>query len=435
MHNVILSARVTLLFTDGCAKAEGNALTVTGATTAALLISLATNYRLSPELFFTECPKLEERDPMPLVKEILDKAKAYSIEELYERHLKDYRSLFDTADIFLSDGKEDHRPTNERLKAYEEGQSDTGLEELYFRYGRYLLICSSRKGCLPPNLQGIWAGTDGTPWGSGYWHNINIQMNYWPAFRTGLASLFVSYADYFKAFLPKAREYAYAYVRSIHPRAAEKDKCGYLLSTGAYAYSIEPFTPTGHSGPGTMGLTTKLFWEYYDYTQDETLLRETVYPVLLDTVRLYTKSVVLTDGLYLASHSASPEQTDFMTYPAGKPWNPYYHLTVGCAFDSQMIYESGKDFLKAEAVLGLHSAEGETVKAQLPFYDPVVIGASGQIKEFREETFYGEYGEYRHRHISQLVGLVPGSSVNKATPATGFVPGRKPETATVPTPF
>ena len=143
---------------------------------------------------------------------------------------------------------------------------------MYLQYGRYLLIASSRKGSLPAHLQGGWSQYEYAPWSGGYWHNINVQMNYWPVFSTNLAELFEAYADYNAAYRKKANLLAADYIRKNNPEALAEpvEENGWTIGTGANAFSIS--APGGHSGPGTGGFTTKLFWDYYDFTRDKEVL-------------------------------------------------------------------------------------------------------------------------------------------------------------------
>ena len=130
-------------------------------------------------------------------------------------------------------------------------------------------------------------------------------------------------------------------------------------------------------------------------------------------IRFLARSVRDYDGDYLASFSASPEQMLNGRYIG----NGVYYVTVGCAFDQQMIYENGKDTLKSAEILGEADATTALLTQQIGKVDPIQIGWSGQIKEYREENYYGEIGEYDHRHISQLVALMPGTLITHDTPA------------------
>lgn len=392
--------------TDGNVSSQ-NGICVENATRATLYMTLGTNYELRPEVFLEEDPKkkLRDFDPGSNVFADLEKVLSLGYESVRRRHLEDYRELFGRVELDL--GGQTDMPTDQLLRKYRAGKDVPYLEALYFQFGRYLLIASSRRGTLPANLQGVWNVHEKSPWGSGYWHNINVQMNYWPAFSTNLAETFAAYADFNAAFRPKAQILAREYIRKAAPENYGDGNCGWTVGTGVYPYTIEG--PGGHSGPGTGGLTSKLFWDHYDFTRNTEILKTEVYPALQGMSAFLSKTVKrCEDGIYRAVFSASPEQVQ------GKS---YYH-TVGCAFDQQMIYENGKDYLLAAEILGkTDNPQYEKQKEQLDHYRPIRIGESGQIKEFEEERFYGEIGEYCHRHISQLIGVHPGTLVHTDTPA------------------
>ena len=419
-YQVHFAARLTVI-SDGTVEAAENTLRITGATETMFVFCGATNYVLRPEVFLEpdNQKKLIPADPLPLVEKLTADAAGQSWDILYARHEEDYRRLFDSVSLELGETDVPEKMTDELLTAYAAGKQSRYLEVLYVQYGRYLLIASSRPGCLPANLQGVWNCHDRSPWGSGYWHNINVQMNYWPAFITGLSETFEAYKAYYDAFLPMAEKFAARYIADTVPENASDipGECGWTIGTGNYAYGISG--PGGHSGPGTGGLTSKLFWEYYAFSADENILRTVAYPALLSMAKFLCKVVRDYDGLYLSVFSASPEQILSNTW--GKPVQ-YYH-TVGCAFDQQMIWENGRDLLACVDLLGEDTLPEEdravirTLREQIDRYDPVQIGWSGQIREYREERFYGEVGEFRHRHISQLMGLYPGTSIGRDTPA------------------
>ena len=130
------------------------------------------------------------------------KAVEKGYETLRKEHIADYRSFFARVNLQLTDDVP-AIPTDSLLYDCKSGKPSLYMDELLFQYGRYLLIASSRKGALPPNLQGAWSQFQVAPWTGGYWHNVNVQMNYWPAFNTNLAELFVSYVDYNELFVKR----------------------------------------------------------------------------------------------------------------------------------------------------------------------------------------------------------------------------------------
>ncbi len=420
-YNILFEGRFSIQNQGGIVTAGPDWLQVDGADRAVLLGVAATNYQMEESVFMEPDPR-KKLDGFPHPHEnavrFLRAAQAKSWETLKENHLRDYTGYFNRVTLRLGEGTEEDLPTDRRLDRYRQGVPDPGLEALYFQYGRYLLIASSRKGALPANLQGVWNQYEHSPWSAGYWHNINVQMNYWHAFTTDLPEMFESYVDYNRAFRPLARQKADEYVAKIrrdYPSETysepegEPGQNGWTIGTGAWPYTIGGPRAGGHSGPGTGGLTAKLFWDYYDFTRDKDILREIVYPVLEGMSRFLSKSVVEEDGEYLAFPSASPEQCIDGVYPN-------YYATKGCMFDQQMIYECYRDTKKAAEILEEESDLLEVIDRQIDRLSPVLIGTSGQIKEYREENDYGEIGEENHRHISQLVALMPGQTIHKDTP-------------------
>ena len=385
-------------------------INIENADSVIIIAAFGTNYQMLPRVFNEPNPSKKLAGlshPHEKITNIINEASNKSYTQLWINHSKDYQKYFSRASVDFG-GIEPNIPTDSLLAEYKRDKLNPYLEELYFQYGRYLLICSSRKGTLPANLQGIWSQYEISPWTSGYWHNINVQMNYWPAFNTNLAEMFESYADYNKAFRELASKNATTYVKTNNPSAlsAVDGENGWSIGTGASPYSIH--SPGGHSGPGTGGFTAKLFWDYYDFTRDKNILKNVAYPTIASMGKFLSKVVKPTaGGFYLANPSSSPEQK-----VDGKNYE-----TIGCAFDQQMIYENHKDVLAAANLLGYKSAFIDTLHHQLDKLDPVQIGLSGQIKEYREEKKYGDIGEYQHRHISQLVGLYPGTVINSNTPA------------------
>jgi len=409
----------------GEVSARGGEIEVKNADSAVILMAIGTNYRLESRVFTEDDPKKKLRGnahPHEMVTSLIEKASSMDYDELRRRHIEDYKKLFDRVRFDIGDEGFDI-PTDELLTRYREGENLPYLEKLYYQFGRYLLISSSREGTLPANLQGVWNCYDEAPWGSGYWHNINVQMNYWPAFVANLAETFTAYADYAEAYMDQARRQADFFIQQLFPeRMEEAGKNGWIIGTAAFPYQItntlerrrdgrEGYT-IGHSGPGTGAFTSILFWEWYEFTRDRRAL-ERAFDILKEMSHFLSKTLIETDGKLLASPSASPEQI------VGGKWSDkvvYYH-TVGCAFDQQMIYENHRDLIRAAKLLGREDDPVVRIAMeQIDKLDPVQVGISGQIKEYREEKAYGEIGQWGHRHISHLVGLYPGTLITTETP-------------------
>ena len=392
---------------------DNGTLTVSGANSAYIVITLSTNYELSSDIFTTSSAKdklsASTIDAMATAEAEFASALGYTYAELRERHIADYDNLFGRVEIDFG-AKVPSVTTDVLLNNYIAGNYDAYLEELYFQFGRYLLIASSREGSLPANLQGTWNRYNLASWGSGYWHNINVQMNYWPAFSTNLSETFTSYIDFFDAFLPQAQKYATDIISGdkYKDNLGKDGGNGWTIGVGSQAQHIST-----SSGAGNVGFTTQMFWDYYDYTRDMEILSDIVYPALKEASLYITKTFAKEpDGTYLSIWGDSPEQ-----------WvDGVWYYTKGTTYDQSFAYNNGYYTLLAAELLGIEATdEGESILAtiaeQLPYYDPIVVGYSGQVKEFREEDYYGDLGEYAHRHISQLVGLYPGNLINSTTPA------------------
>lgn len=415
-----------------CINSDGDTdgtITVSGATSAFIYVALGSDYELSSEMFTaaedakpTFDTTLEDaREKVEAeFNSVADKLVGKSFEEAYavlkNNHLNDYTELFGRVSLDLGDTEDAALMTDELLANYQSSTHSRYLEVLYYQYGRYLLIASSRPGTLVANLQGTWNRYNKAPWGSGIWHNVNVQMNYWPAFSANLAETFEAYVGYNAAYMEAAESNATKMIATYNPSSLGLDGGnGWCIGTGAFPYNV-----TEDRSAGNLGFTTQLFWEYYEYTRDRELLENIVYPILVSAARYIVKSVELdADGKYLVSHCDSPEM--FV--------NGVWYYTKGTTYAQSFAYQNNYNALLAARELGIDLSDSELLNTeelcvfkrvmdQLDKYDPILVGLSGQIKEFREEDYYCSIGdEPQHRHTSQLVGLYPGNIINSNTPA------------------
>ena len=413
-YKIKYEGQIKIVAEDGETVTHADFLELKNGTAATVIVAVGTNYTLESRVFLEKDPK-RKLEPYPhpreKVTEILEKACRKSYSELLEGHLSDYRPMISRASVDLG-GEVSELTTDKLLEAYKNGEQSVYLEELFFTYGRYLLIASSRVGTYPANLQGTWNKYTSSPWSSGYWHNINVQMNYWPAFNTNLLDCFLPYIDYYKAYRPSTEEIANEYVKAYFPEkyTEEAGGNGFIIGTGTWLYKMTgPAAPgSGHSGPGTGAFTTKLLSDYYDFSNDTEHLR-TAYEANRGMAVFLSKTLEeQEDGTLLVKYSASPEQRHGAD-------NLHYH-TKGCAFDQQMVWECYSDTVKYADMLGISDGFIEQLRVDKERLDPVQVGLSGQIKEYREEQYYGDIGEYHHRHISHLVGLYPGTLINGNKP-------------------
>jgi len=403
-------------------------ITVTGADSAYIIVALGTNYELRPEVFKGPNDKklLGFAHPHEKVKKVIESASKKSFDELLASHLSDYTSLFSRAGIDLG-GEVPSIPTNRLIEEYKAGSESLYLEELIFAYGRYLHISSSREGGLPSNLNGIWNRYHCAVCKNGYWSNINTQMNYWLSFNTNLAECFDPYLNYYDAYLEANHNEGKELLAKRGYIESEVCDTGTLWSieTGCTPFSVGVSTG-GRDGYGNTPLMAELFWDYYDFTRDKELLRRRLFPALFASANFLSYIMrPAEDGLYLSENSGSPEQSTTKPYIEYRDSHEGF-LPRGSAYDQSLTYSNYQHVLSGLQALGIDedtlSADKKAtlarIREQLYKLSPIVVGTSGQIKEFREETYYGEIGEPEHRHISHLCALVQGSVITESkTPA------------------
>jgi alpha-L-fucosidase 2 len=314
-------------------------------------------------------------------------------EVLESNHTEEYQRFFNRVELMLNDPDTLNLPTNLRIERVKNGKSDPHLTELYFQFGRYLLLSSSREGDLPANLQGIWDPTLSPPWNADYHININIQMNYWPALVTNLQ---------------ECQQPLFEFVDGLRERgkitAAQTYGCrGFVAhhTTDIWKFT-EPIGMTGY-GMWPMGAAwcSDHFWEHYEYTGDEEFLREKAYPVLKDAALFFVDFLVENPetGLLVSGPSMSPENK--FIAPNGET----AAVCMGPAMDHQIIRELFNNCIQSTEILGVDAEFSDTLKSMLDQLTPSQIGSDGRILEWSEELPEAEPG---HRHISHLYALYPG---------------------------
>ena len=424
------SVENTYVDKDGTLKTDiDGVIRVEDATSAIIVATFGTDYELCAENFENgqyshnkQTAKTDLDDAREKVQNqlyfVTDEIDSMSIDEAYDylksRHIADYDELFGRVDLELNCNPEDYNLTTDKLlEKYNSGAHSSYLETLLFQYGRYLIIASSREGSLPANLQGVWNCYNIPAWTSGYWSNINIQMNYWHVFSTNLAETFIPYVDYNAAYMSVAQTNANNVINTYNPSVSGNDGGnGWTMGIAG-----NPFFVNQDRSCGNLGLLTQLFYEYYQFTQDEEVLK-LVYEVLVEAARFVTKCVKEYDGLYLVEYCDSPEM-----YVNGS-----WYYSTGTTYAQTLAYLNNYGALECAKELGIDLSNSElltseeysilnTIMNQIDKYDPIIVGLSGQIKEFREEDYYGSLGNPNHRHISQLVGMFPGNIINSSTDA------------------
>lgn len=401
----------------GGIRAESGRLRARGVRSVTLLLAAATDFR-----GFDAAPRPGSVDLAGICESVLAAAQALSYESLRTRHIEDHRALFDRVDLSLGgssassgssgaasvahdavgrDGPE-QLPTDERLTRYRE-HPDLGLEELYFQYGRYLLMASSRPGTQPANLQGIWNDMVMPPWRSDYTTNINAQMNYWPAEVGNLSEchepLIGMIADLSKTGARTAEVHYGCRGWTVHHNS---DLWRAAIPTGG-----EPmwaFWPMGGAW------LCRHLWERYAFDLDIAYLRDTAYP-LMRGAALFALDWLIEgeDGMLMTSPSTSPENR--FRLPNGEPCS----VSASSTMDIALLRDLFGNCIEAARILGEDGEFAEELAMAIRRLPPYQIDPEGRLQEWFEP--FPEY-EPGHRHVSHLYGLYPGDDIRPdATPA------------------
>ena len=322
-------------------------------------------------------------------------------EQLRADHIRDYQSLFSRVTIDLGPNEHPDLPTNERLQRVIDGATDANLEALYFQFGRYLLIGSSRPKCMPANLQGLWNEHIEAPWNADYHTNINIQMNYWPAEVTNLSECHLPLFDLMEGMQPAGRRLASALGCRGIAFGHVTDAWMWTAVFGQCVYGMWPMAG---------GWLSSHMMEHYRFTQDRTFLKERAYPYLREASLFFLDWLVEDPetGLLVSGPTTSPENTYIFD---GKRVS----LSMGTSMDQQIIRETFCNTLEAAGILGIQDAVIGRIEQALEQLAPPRIGRDGRILEWGAEYEEAEPG---HRHMSQMYGLHPGNQ---------FTPGGTPE--------
>ena len=385
---VRFAAALTATAEGGTVGTEGNGLNIRGASAVTLLIAAATDYNLANPY----APL--SRDYRAAALGGARAASASPYDRLRTRAVADHQSLFRRVELTLSAAPVPDIPTDERLAAVQAGGDDPHLVELYFQYGRYLLMGSSRPGGMPANLQGLWNKEMQAPWSSDYHININIQMNYWPAEVTNLSETALPFFDFIEA------------LANVSGRRIARDFYGTRGFVGHYTTDAWLFTPAFGNPQYALwqmggAWASRHFLEHYWFTGDRTFLARRAYPMLRDAATFLLDWLVpdpLT-GKLVSGPSASPENR-FIAPDGGK-----YSAAMGNAMDQEVAWDTFTNFLAAARELGIEDAVVHEVRAALPRLAWPQIGGDGRLMEWAHEFKEPEPG---HRHMSQLFGLHPG---------------------------
>ncbi|MFL5772024.1 MAG: glycosyl hydrolase family 95 catalytic domain-containing protein, partial [Flavisolibacter sp.] len=387
------------IVTNGKVIKDSNQIRVSNADTAIIYLSEATSFN-----GFNQSPGLNGINPSPIARNILHNAMKKSYERLKRDHIADYQFLFNRVALNL---EEDHDaskiPTDQRLKNFV-NQRDNGLVVLYYQFGRYLMISSSRPGSRPTNLQGIWNDQVQPPWGSNYTTNINTEMNYWPAENTNLSECAVPLFDFIKELSVNGRVTAKTNYNITEGWIAHHNSDLWAKTSPPGGYDKDPRSQARWAAWPMAGawLCTHL-WEHYLFTGSKKFLRDTAYPLMKGAAEFMLQWLIEDPktGYLVTNPSTSPENTIKIN---GKE----YQLSLASTMDMSIIRELFTDLIRTIDELKLYPEfRNELQKAKDKLY-PFHIGQYGQVQEW-----YGDWDDPndKHRHISHLFGLYPGSQI------------------------
>lgn len=384
------NCRLKALCQGGQLRTENNAIVVENADRVMFFIASSTDYnRTAPSQ-----PLLHDRQKA--CEKVIASAAQKPYQKLRQEHIAEHRHLFRRCRLNLGGWEKTKTPTDKRLKAVKGGGVDPALISLYFQYGRYLLMGSSRPGAMPANLQGLWAGKIDQPWNADYHININMQMNYWLAEVTNLSPCHTPLFDYTEYLVPTGQKTARTYGCRGFVGHHTTDAWHFNAPFGNVQYGMWP-----HGG----GWNTQHFMEHYRFSGDRDFLKKRGYPILKEAALFYLDYLIKhpKTGKWVAGLDTSPENIFFT--PDEKKAN----ISMGCSMSQQIIWDVFTNTLEAAKVLGIEDDFVRQVRETLTDLAAAEIGSDGRLMEWAIPFKEPSPG---HRHMSHLFALHPGRQYN-----------------------
>ncbi len=384
---------------DGKVTTDAAGIHVTGATEVVLYISMATSFN-----GFDTCPDKDGKDESALAQGYLNKAFPKSFDVIKKAHIKDYQQYFNRVSFSLNNNPEVKKNTLERLMRYTDGGDDPALESLYFQYGRYLLISSSRPGGVPANLQGIWNPYLRAPWSSNFTTNINAQMNYWPAEMANLSEMHQPFLELIQNTAVTGRETAKNFY----------DAGGWAVHHNSDIWATS--NPVGNLGEGdpmwanwSLGSPwlSQHLWEHYSYTRDRAFLEKTAYPLMKEAALFCLDWLVEDKNGYLVTAPSSSPENVFITENGEKG-----SISVASTMDMSIIWDLFTNLIEASETLGTDAEFRKLIEQKQSKLYPLKIGKKGNLQEWYKDW---EDEDPEHRHVSHLFGLHPGRQISPIT--------------------
>ena len=394
--------------TDGEMAASDSSLTITKANEAIIYIVNETSFN-----GFDKHPVKEGVNYLEAVTNDLWHTQNYGFDEFYSRHLSDYKSFYDRVKICLNKegrnpndlpGAKDRRLTDQLLLDYTNGGDQTPyLEELYFQFGRYLLISSSRTKNVPANLQGLWAPQLWSPWRGNYTVNINLEENYWPAFVANMAEMAEPLDGFIAGLAANGKYTAKNYYNISEGWCSSHNSDIWAMTNPVGEKNEKPEWANWNLGGAWLVNT---LWERYQFTQDKTYLKTVAYPLMKGAADFCLSWLIENPnvpGELITAPSTSPENE----YKTDKG---YHGMTCyGGTADLAIIRELFINTIAAGKILGQKNKEMEKALARLR---PYTIGHMGDLNEWYYDW---DDWDFQHRHQSHLIGLYPGNHLTDAT--------------------
>jgi alpha-L-fucosidase 2 len=379
-------SQAIVLNEGGNISIEGNKIAFKGCDALTILVGAGTSYIMDYE------KKFQGEHPHKRVSDQIKQASSQSFKQLRDEHIKDYHSLFGRVELELGQTPDERRviTTDKRIEIYSKEGNDPGLEAMFFQFGRYLLMSSSRDS-LPANLQGLWNDRNNPPWNADYHTNINIQMNYWLAEPTNLSECHLPLFNLVRAL----REPFHKATATEFPLEAGKSVRGWTVRT-----SHNPFGNMSYVwNMGGNAWYAQHFWEHYAFMQDKEFLKNIAYPVMKEACEFWEDHLkTLPDGRLAVPNGWSPEHG-----PKG---------VDGVTYDQMIIWDLFTNTIEAADALGIDNEFRDKVSAMRTKLVAPKIGRWGQLQEWMDDI---DDPNDTHRHVSHLFGLHPGRQISPVT--------------------
>lgn len=379
-------------------------LHVKNATEVLFYITAATSFN-----GFDKCPDSEGKDEDKIAAAQINKSVTRTYAQLLKNHTIDYQRYFNRVSFSVKDSMLNNPnvllPSDKRLKAYAAGAYDPKLESLYFQYGRYLLIASSRPGSPPANLQGIWNKELRAPWSSNYTININTQMNYWPAEVTNLSEMHEPLLNWLQNLAKTGAVTAKEFYGARGWVAHHNSDLWAMSNAVGDKGNGEPVWANWAMGGNWL---SRHLYEHYLYTGDQKFLAEKAYP-LMKGAALFTLDWLVEDdnGYLVTAPSTSPE--NLFKDSNGKE----QAVSVATTMDMSVIRDLFDNVIAASVQLGADKEFRDSLSVKRSKLYPLKIGSKGQLLEWSKDF---EETDIHHRHASHLYGLFPGKEISPLTP-------------------